>query len=140
MSLLVSTLFVLLPSSSPSGSCNPTPTPAQVDGVCADFCSGKCSFDTDSELPAKPHTIKVFRETPINVTTLNEKNSGTINGDIGFYLSNHNLAYTCAVFPKSDDCVHANAIEKNSQSNIFIEFDITIDGEFGPYQMCNPEH
>ena len=88
-----------------------------------------------SELPAKTHTIKVFRETPINVTTLNEKNSGTINGDIGFYLSNHNLAYTCAVFPKSDDCVHANAIEKNSQSNIFIEFEIEIDGEYGPYQM-----
>lgn len=64
----------------------------------------------------------------------------TLLADIGFYLSNHNLAYECAVFPKSDDCVNSNAIEKNSQSNIFIEFEIEVDGGFGPYQMCNPEH
>lgn len=51
-------------------------------------------------------------QTPINVTTLPEKNCGDIYGDVGFYLSNHNLAYECAVFPKSDDCASASNNKK----------------------------
>ena len=33
----------------------------------------------------------VYRETPVNVTTLGEKNCGDARGDIGFFLAAHNL-------------------------------------------------
>jgi hypothetical protein len=34
----------------------------------------------------------------------------------------------------------SNAIEKGSQNNVFVQFEIEVDGNFGPYEMCNPMH
>jgi hypothetical protein len=42
------------------------------------------------------HTRR-YRETAANVTALGEKDCGDVYGDVGFYLSNHNLAYECTV-------------------------------------------
>lgn len=121
--------------------CNPEPkSQNQLDQICDSFCKGECDFVLPSELPVKPHRMIVYRETPINVTTLPEKDCGDAAGDLGFYLSNHNLAYLCTVFPNSTDCKKSNAIERGSQNNVFIKFEVEVDGQFGPYHMCNPMH
>lgn len=124
-----------------NASCNgAAETDADVHATCEDFCASRCAFVQDFELPVKKTKLTLFRETPINVTTLDEKNNGDTFGDVGFYLTNHNLPYLCANDPNSSTCTEANAIERNSQNNIFLQFTVEVDGDFGPYQMCNPEH
>ena len=43
-------------------------------------------------------------QTPVNVTSLAEKDCGDMYGDVGFYLANHNMDYLCTAFPNSSDC------------------------------------
>ena len=69
-----------------------------------------------------------------------EKNCGDMHGDIGFYLANHNMGYLCTVFPNGSDCSDSNAIEKGSQNNIFVEFEVEVDGQFGPYVRLRPPY
>ena len=112
-------------------------TPAQVQATCDDFCAGKCAFNTAQDTGATAK-LTVYRETPHNMTSLAEKDCGDVYGDVSFYLANHNIAYECHKNPKASSCTSNNAIELNSQGNIFIEYEVEVDGSFGPYQMCNP--
>lgn len=118
--------------------CNSSATGPDVEQTCNQYCNSKCAFVLQSELPTKPVTMKLYRETPINVTDLANKDCGDARGDIGFYLANHATAYQCANHPNSSECRKSNAIEKDSQENVFMEFVIQFDGNYGPYQMCNP--
>ena len=45
-------------------------TDANVHATCEDFCASRCAFVQDFELPVKKTRLTLFRETPINVTTL----------------------------------------------------------------------
>eukprot|EP00038_Savillea_parva_P008250 m.175677 g.175677 ORF g.175677 m.175677 type:complete len:458 (-) comp14036_c0_seq1:201-1574(-) len=124
-----------------SSACDGRPdNESEVMKTCDDFCAGRCAFVNTSELPTRVHTLTVFRETPFNVTTLGEKNCGDAFGDVGFYLSNHNMPFICKQNPNSSECADSNAIEKGSQNNVFIQFILEVDGNFGPYEMCNPMH
>jgi hypothetical protein len=112
-------------------------TPAQVQATCDNFCAGKCAFNTPADTGTTT-TLTVYRETPHNMTDLAEKDCGDVYGDVSFYLANHNIPYECHLNPKADSCTSHNAIELNSQGNIFVEYVVEVDGGFGPYQMCNP--
>jgi hypothetical protein len=112
-------------------------TSEAVSKTCEDFCSGKCAFNVASD-SGKVHTITVYRETPHNATDLAEKDCGDVYGDVSFYLANHNIKYACSLAPNASSCTGKNAVELNSQGNIFVELKIELDGAFGPYQMCNP--
>lgn len=59
---------------------------------------------------------------------------------VSFYLANHNIPFQCSLSPNSSSCTGGNAIERNTQGNIFVQYEIEVDGFFGPYQMCNPWH
>ena len=77
-------------------------------------------------------------ETSHNMTDLAEKDCGDVYGDVSFYLANHNIPYQCSLAPNASSCTGHNAIELNSQGNIFVKYEVEMDGLFGPYQMCNP--
>ena len=60
--------------------------------------------------PAPPAPVTICITTAIG--NCSEKNNGDTFGDVGFYLTNHNLPYLCANDPNSSTCTEANAIER----------------------------
>jgi hypothetical protein len=128
------------PPPPPSSSAAPCPyqTLTRDDGqrhvaeVCEAFCSGQCSFfNTSAGETGRPVNLTLYRMTPINVTDAANKDLGDAPGDIGFFLSRRTLRTECALDPTNQRCFLAH-------QNIYASFDVEVDGQYGPYLMCNP--
>ena len=97
-----------------------------VPSLCRAFCNDRCSFlNTSSGERGRPQTITVYRLTPSDNTDLVNKDAGNAAGDMGFFLSG--LGGGRAGFLTGTDTVIA-------------QYEVLIDGQYGPYLMCNPLH
>jgi hypothetical protein len=107
--------------------------PDDADEICASFCGGTCSFynATSDEAPHLEN-LTLYRVTPRNVTDIANKNTGDPPGDIGFYLSRKSLVVECRDDPTNQRCFLAG-------DNIFAQFVVEVDGNYGGYHMCNPD-
>lgn len=99
--------------------------------VCADFCSYKCGFYNASSETGRPQNVTLIRLTPRNVTGIRNKDTGDALGDLQFYLMQKNLTQECAQDPDGHGCFL-------SGRDIFGVFQVEVDGQYGPYSMCNP--
>jgi len=75
-----------------------------------------------------------------NVLDLKDKDTGDVAGDTSFVLSRKNAAYDCHIDPNSFRCVNDaqfSGDEKNS-TDMVLEMQVTVDGQWGPYLRCNP--
>jgi hypothetical protein len=95
---------------------------------CADFCANKCAC---SSMPTK--TLTLIRLTPYNITDLACKNTGDAAGDVFFTMDRIALGEQCANDPTNPRCF----LDGN---DVYIQFSVEVDGNFGPYQRCNPLH
>eukprot|EP00660_Eupelagonema_oceanica_P014902 gene14902-11753_t len=68
-----------------------------------------------------------------NVTGPADKNTADPPGDVSFVLSKKNITQQCLHNPGSMGC-HTD-VENHDLYGAFV---IEIDGQWGPYQMCNP--
>merc|ERR1711968_199606 len=101
---------------------------------CADFCDGKCSFyNVSAGETGEPMNITMYRITPRNVTGLVNKNTADAPGDITFVISKKNITQQCLKHPESLGC-HTDQEDKDMYGQFIVE----VDGQWGPYQMCNP--
>jgi len=104
------------------------------DAVCASFCNYECGFYNASHGErGQPVNLTVYRLTPKNVSGLLNKNTGDAPGDVSFVLSKKNLTQHCLHYPDGLGCHTDNANE-----DIYGTFVVEVDGQWGPYQMCNP--
>lgn len=102
------------------------------DEVCADFCNYKCSFYNESlGETGQPMNMTVYRITPFNTSGIRNKNTGDASGDVGFFLSRKNITQQCAKDPHSFGCFLDG-------DNMYGEFVVEVDGQWGPYEECNP--
>lgn len=104
------------------------------DDLCAEFCSGQCSFyNASAGEKGLPQNLTVWRITPTNVTGLVDKNTADAPGDITFVISKKNLTQQCVHDPKAMGC-NTDVESKD----MYGEFVIEVDGQWGPYSECNP--
>ena len=92
-----------------------------ADEICQDYCTGKCAFNIDSDSGTMT-TTTLYRVTPADALTPGNKNYGDPLGDIGFYLSLRTG--------------HGGRFLKGN--NVIAAFDVTVDGLWNVYKMCNP--
>jgi hypothetical protein len=101
---------------------------------CDDFCNYRCGFYNESAGEnGQPKNITIYRITPSNVTGVLNKNTADGPGDITFVISKKNQTQYCLHDPQGMGC--ATDIESN---DLYGAFKVEVDGQFGPYQMCNP--
>jgi len=112
--------------------CSPWSKPDQK--VCDDFCNYRCSFYNPSHGDTgRPKNITIHRLTPRNVTGLINKNTGDARGDVAFVLSRKNATQFCLHHPMALSC-HTDI----ESADLYGTFIVEVDGQWGPYQMCNP--
>ena len=130
-------LLTLALAASPFGTAPPAPTcnmSASADDVCAAFCSSQCSFyNTTSGEKGQPRNVTLYRVTPANVTGVANKNTADPPGDITFVISKKNLTQQCLHDPEGQGC-HTDL----QRIDLYGEFTVEVDGQWGPYSMCNP--
>eukprot|EP00038_Savillea_parva_P023219 m.40054 g.40054 ORF g.40054 m.40054 type:complete len:440 (+) comp5908_c0_seq1:72-1391(+) len=105
------------------------PTPSDIWNPacsCEDYCAYKCGNNV-----TKPTNITVYRLTPYQATGLLNMDTGDVAGDVEFVLSRKDIAAMCADNPHEERCFLAG-------KNIYGRFTVAIDGQYGPYQFCNP--
>lgn len=69
---------------------------------------------------------------------LTNKNTGDFSGDASFVLSRKDIALECRKDPTNPRCFF-NGDEPGS-TDLIIEYQVEIDGQWGPYEFCNPVH
>lgn len=95
---------------------------------CSSFCDNSCAINA-----TVPKNITVYRMTPFGVTTLAEKNSADVAGDVSFVISRRAMAYECKVNPSSYGCntmVQFQGDDPNS-TDLVLEMQVEIDGQWG---------
>ena len=73
---------------------------------------------------------------PFDALTLTNKNTGDVPGDVSFVLSRKAIGVDCSKDPTSARCFF-NGDEANS-TDVIIQFEVEVDGNWGPYEYCNP--
>lgn len=73
---------------------------------------------------------------PFDALTLTNKNTGDVPGDVSFVLSRKAIGVDCSKDPTSARCFF-NGDEANS-TDVVIQFEVEVDGNWGPYEYCNP--
>lgn len=99
--------------------------------VCDDFCNYRCGLQNSSE-SGQPHNITLWRLTPTNVTGLRNKDTGDAPGDISYFLEKLSRTKDCRQHPSDVGCFNEFG------SAIYGQFTVEVDGQYGPYLMCNP--
>jgi len=77
-----------------------------------------------------------------NVLDLTDKDTGDVAGDTSFVISRKNDAYECKMHPDSFMCVAVaqfSGDDKNS-TDLVLEMQVEVDGQWGPYLKCNPDN
>jgi hypothetical protein len=104
------------------------------DDFCDDFCNYRCGFyNASAGETGQPHNITVYRITPANVTGVLNKNTADAPGDVTFVISKKNQTQQCLHDPQSMGCATDQEI-----FDLYLEAVVEVDGQWGPYQMCNP--
>jgi hypothetical protein len=111
--------------------CDLTKTGAEY---CDDFCNNRCGFyNTSAGETGMPQNITIYRITPANVTGVTNKNTADAPGDITFVISKKNVTQQCLHDPHGMGCATDQEL-----NDLYVEAVVEVDGQFGPYQMCNP--
>ena len=78
--------------------------------------------------------------TPKGVLDMRNKDTGDVRGDTSFVLSRRTVAYQCRQDPSSFFCSGLTqfAGDDSNSTDIIIEFQLEVDGQWGPYLFCNP--
>jgi hypothetical protein len=106
----------------------------QNASVCDSFCTGGCGFyNTSLKERGMPQNLTVYRITPKNVSGLANKNTADPPGDLTFVISRKNLTQQCLHDPSGRGC-HTDL----ESVALYGQFLIEVDGQWGPYLMCNP--
>jgi len=103
---------------------------------CARFCNYECSINGTKA----PINGTFYRMSMKGVLDLRDKDTGDIPGDTSFVLSRKNTAYECRKDPKSfmcKDVAQFSGDDANS-TDIVLEMQVEVDGQWGPYLPCNP--
>jgi hypothetical protein len=102
--------------------------------VCDAFCNSQCGFyNVSMGEKGTPHNQTVYRITPKNVTGIANKNTADPAGDLTFVITKKNVTQMCLHYPTAPGC-HTD-VEGN---DLYGQFTIEVDGQWGPYEMCNP--
>eukprot|EP00937_MAST-01D_sp_MAST-1D-sp2_P000969 g969.t1 len=101
---------------------------------CSAFCDGTCAINATGA-----QNITLFRMTPPDVLSLDNKNTGDLAGDDSFILQRRALAGSCLADPSNPICktVISNATGEKS-TDVILQLDFEVDGAWGPYLYCNP--
>lgn len=110
----------------------PSARSAHATCDCSGFCSGQCSLP----MPATPpQAMTVYRLTPRNITDLANKDSGDAEGDVFFSLNEYDLPLRC---------INGSGTEARGcfldVNDVYMAFEVEVDGRWGPYGHCNPPH
>ena len=108
------------------------PLTRQATCDCAGFCSGHCSLPTPA---AAPETLTLYRLTPRNITDLVNKDTGDAEGDAFFTLDEYDLPMRCSQGASTN--ARGCFLDVN---DIYMAFEVEVDGLYGPYGHCNPPH
>ena len=103
--------------------------------TCSTFCDNKCAINASA-----PSNTTFYRMSPKGVLDLSNKDTGDIHGDTSFVLSRRTIAYQCRKDPSSFFCQGLTqfAGDDSNSTDVIIEFQIELDGNWGPYLYCNP--
>ena len=102
---------------------------------CTAFCADECAINATG-----PATITQYRMTQFGVVDMNNKNTGDMAGDTSFVIDRRTSAYECRQDPTSFMCsgiAQFDGDEPNS-TDLVLEWELDVDGKWGPYLMCNP--
>eukprot|EP00037_Helgoeca_nana_P013502 m.124234 g.124234 ORF g.124234 m.124234 type:complete len:426 (-) comp22069_c0_seq1:30-1307(-) len=104
---------------------------------CTRFCAGECAINA-----TLPENRTLYRMTMKGVYNYNEKNTGDKTGDLSFVLGTRLRAYACRQDPNNALC---NAVAKFSgddpnSTDLVLEVQMEVDGQWGPYLLCNPKN
>jgi len=126
---------------------NPTyHTPGLPEDVCRDFCAGQCVLPG----PEFPHTIRnagkvqllnLTRITPREIDTPENKDFGDLPADYSFMLMQKSFSKSCEHDAGGYMCANGTGrfLKPNSPDQVFMTWEMKVDGNFGPYSKCNPK-
>ena len=102
---------------------------------CTAFCDGKCAINATGKA-----TITQYRMTQFGVVDMTNKNTGDVPGDTSFVISRRTTAYQCKKDPTSFMCsgIAQFTGDNPNSTDLVLEWSLEVDGQWGPYQMCNP--
>lgn len=103
--------------------------------TCSTFCDNKCAINATGL-----SNMTLYRMTPAGVFSLAEKDTGDVRGDTSFVLSRRTSAYQCRKDPNSFMCSGVTQFQGDdaNSTDVVMGFHLEVDGEWGPYLMCNP--
>jgi len=76
------------------------------------------------------------------VLDLTNKNTGDAAGDTSFVISRKNQAYDCRLHPNQYVCLGVAGFtgDDANSTDLVLEMQVEIDGQWGPYLQCNPNN
>jgi hypothetical protein len=104
--------------------------------TCETFCDGSCSVGTTGAA-----NMTLYRMTQFGVVDMTNKNTGDVLGDTSFVIERRTSAYMCRQNPSSWMCGGGLAQFEGDIPNctdLVLQWEIEVDGNWGPYQYCNP--
>ena len=75
-----------------------------------------------------------------DVLTLSNKDTGDIAGDASFVLSRRTTAFECRKDPNNFMCKGMASLSGDdaNSTDLVLEMNVEVDGQWGPYLLCNP--
>lgn len=102
---------------------------------CARFCAGSCSINA-----TKPANLTLFRMTMAGVNEFGNKDTGDVPGDTSFVISRRLNAYECKQDPRKCTTLAQFSGDDDNSTDRVIQATIEVDGQWGPYLLCNPKN
>jgi len=101
--------------------------------TCETFCAQSCAINATA-----PANMTLYRMTPPDVLGLLDKNTGDMPGDTSFILQRRTQVAYCRTDPTNPMC-KALVIDDKNSTDVILEITYEVDGQWGPYQYCNPD-
>eukprot|EP01043_Picozoa_sp_COSAG02_P053774 COSAG02_NODE_5988_length_3873_cov_1.851109_3_plen_357_part_00 len=102
---------------------------------CDTFCDGSCNIASTGAA-----NMTLYRMTQFGVVDMTNKNTGDVPGDTSFVISRRTTAYMCRKNPSSFMCSGLAQFQGDvpNCTDLVLKWTIEVDGNWGPYQYCNP--
>lgn len=96
---------------------------------------GSCNIATTGAA-----NMTLYRMTQFGVVDMTNKNTGDIPGDTSFVISRRTTAYMCRKDPQNFMCSGLAQFQGDvpNCTDLVLKWKIEVDGNWGPYQYCNP--
>jgi len=106
-----------------------------TDCSCEAFCNYECAINAE-----EPAVKTYYRMTMKDVYDLTSKDTGDVAGDTSFVIYQKNKAYICSQNPGDYRCIDLPefAGDDPTSTDLVLEMQVEIDGQWGPYLECNP--